>query len=384
MLAKLLFIDDEAQILEAYEDLFNKNSSNQLDDLLDNLDISTGANSNTKFSEQNEYEVHTANQGIEGIKLVQNALEEDAPFQVAFIDMRMPPGINGAETAKRIRQIDPDIEIVFVTAYSDIDLGKIVSEIGKPDKLLYLKKPFDSQEVKQLALNLSVKYFNTKIKDRFLANVSHELKTPLASILGFSQLLQDEDEDVTEEEKVEFLDIIYKNATLMKSLIDDLLSTVTDKKKSINKERMSVNSILNFVISTLKPEAQKKDLGLTLNCEVESFIYADRNKISQCFINVIGNAIKFTPKGSVTVTSSEDKENVYIKIQDTGIGIPSEYTEEIFKRFVRVEDDHHNVPGFGLGLSIVSAIVQEHNGSISVESKLGSGSLFTLRFSKVP
>lgn len=379
MKSRLLFIDDESEILEAYKSLFTKNTNNDLDDLLSSLNIGNDEG-NDQNNEDFAYEVVTASQGLDGVKEVQKSVELDKSFQVAFIDMRMPPGISGAETAKRIRQIDPDIEIVFVTAYSDIDLNKIIHDIGAPDKLLYLKKPFDSQEVKQLALNLSEKYFNGKVKDRFLANVTHELKTPLASILGFSQLLQDEP---TEEEKDEYIEIIYKNANLMKSLIDSLLASVTDKKKQSHKERISLNATIDFVMTMLAPEAEKKKLKIISEINGEQYITGDINKITQCFINLIGNAIKFTDVGEIKVHSYFDNENIKVEIQDTGIGIPQEFKTEIFKRFVRVEDEHHNIPGFGLGLSIVKAILDDHDCDIELDSELNKGSKFTLTFNKV-
>ena len=286
MKSRLLFIDDESEILEAYKSLFTKNTNNDLDDLLSSLNIGNDEG-NDQNNEDFAYEVVTASQGLDGVKEVQKSVELDKSFQVAFIDMRMPPGISGAETAKRIRQIDPDIEIVFVTAYSDIDLNKIIHDIGAPDKLLYLKKPFDSQEVKQLALNLSEKYFNGKVKDRFLANVTHELKTPLASILGFSQLLQDEP---TEEEKDEYIEIIYKNANLMKSLIDSLLASVTDKKKQSHKERISLNATIDFVMTMLAPEAEKKKLKIISEINGEQYITGDINKITRDCPSLVNNS----------------------------------------------------------------------------------------------
>ena len=169
----------------------------------------------------------------------------------------------------------------------------------------------------------------------------------------------------------------------MKSLIDSLLASVTDKKKQSHKERISLNATIDFVMTMLAPEAEKKKLKIISEINGEQYITGDINKITQCFINLIGNAIKFTDVGEIKVHSYFDNENIKVEIQDTGIGIPQEFKTEIFKRFVRVEDEHHNIPGFGLGLSIVKAILDDHDCDIELDSELNKGSKFTLTFNKV-
>jgi signal transduction histidine kinase len=375
MRSKILFIDDEKEILEAYKELFIKNEENTLDNLLQELELDGG--NEISSSEEIEYQTDFATQGLEGFTKIKQALEFDEPFNIAFIDMRMPPGINGAETAKKIRQIDPEIEIVFVTAYSDIDMKKVVNDTGFPDKLLYLKKPFDSQEVKQLALNLTHKYHSRTIKDRFLSNVTHELKTPLASILGFSSLIDSED-DMSEIK--EFNQIITKNAQLMKQLIDDLLSSVTGSKSKVFKEKVLLTPLLDHIFSMFYNNAHSKGISLNLNIEQDDYIWADKNKILQCIVNLVSNALKFTEKGFININLIKENNTLKLSVQDSGLGIDKDYTELIFKRFMRIEDTHHNIPGFGLGLSIVKEIVDLHEAKITVDSQLGSGSTFTIDF----
>lgn len=175
---KILLIDDEKEILNVYERIFEpeeKLSSESLEFL--DFEDQFGEE---LMSSAKEFEVIKCTSGMEGVE--QAKLNPD--IKVAFIDMRMPPGINGAETAKLIREINPKIEIVIVTAYSDINLSEIVEIVGKPDKLLYLRKPFASEEIEQLALNLVTKYDSSRVKERLVANISHEMKTPLSVISG--------------------------------------------------------------------------------------------------------------------------------------------------------------------------------------------------------
>jgi len=163
---RILVIDDQKDIRDVYLQILTKNNDQQSDtlDLLEDELFSDGSDELNPETEivHETYDVICAAQGEEGVDYVSKSLEEDNPFMVAFIDMRMPPGIDGQETAKRIRKIDPNIEIVIVTAFSDHLCSDIVAYIGSPSKLLFLKKPFDIEEIRQLAMNLTEKWIITK------------------------------------------------------------------------------------------------------------------------------------------------------------------------------------------------------------------------------
>ncbi len=153
---RLLVIDDDKSIWKVYSDVLAPGSipqgvsTRELASILQN-----GAE---EIEEQTDYELHFASQGQAGFQLVEQALAANTPFSVVFIDIRMPPGWDGMETATRIRAIDPDLEVVIVTAYTDRSRSEIVRSVGAPEKLLYLKKPFDPEELTQVALSLSVKW----------------------------------------------------------------------------------------------------------------------------------------------------------------------------------------------------------------------------------
>ena len=169
---RILVIDDDPSILSVFSMILmqqgakKEEQSSSIDALMDLLDDSTEVNT---LSRRN-FEVDTASQGEVGFALVQKALEENRPYSVIFTDMRMPPGWDGVMTAKKIREIDAEVEIIIVTAYSDAPVSEIVRQVGFTDRLLYLKKPFDEEEVLQLADSLSMRW-NLEEKVKEMVNI---------------------------------------------------------------------------------------------------------------------------------------------------------------------------------------------------------------------
>ncbi len=175
---RILIIDDDLDVWKAYEivlsppDELKNSASRKMAELL----------TDSKKEERPVFDLHYAAQGQAGFALVHKALDEDRPYAVAFIDIRMPPGWDGMETAARIRQIDPKIEIVIVTAYSDRSREEIVQNVGAPDKLLFLRKPFDPDELTQLALSLTSKW-NLAQKEETAKKELEESRTRLQTLV---------------------------------------------------------------------------------------------------------------------------------------------------------------------------------------------------------
>lgn len=368
MKSKILIIDDEVEILNVYERIFTPEETLSIDSL-DFLD-SEEAYEESNLFQTHEYEVLRAVSGLEGVELAKKY--ED--IKVAFIDMRMPPGINGAETAKLIREINPKIEIVIVTAYSDINLGDIVKLVGSPDKLLYLRKPFASEEIEQIALNLVTKYDNTRVKDNFVRNVSHEMKTPLAVLSGYTSILQSE---IKDKDHSEFLSTISASATELKSLIDSLimLSEIKHEKTFEENKNSNMYDVLEDVFKfaeVLKTKYPKvifeKDVSIK-----SADVNASRLKLIYVLNNIVDNAFKFTQEGQVVLNVSESDGSVKITLVDTGIGIPKDKMNYIFERFFRIEETAHSEVGFGLGLSNSKDIIEEIGGHIKIDSFEGEG-----------
>lgn len=382
----IIFIDDEINILESYKSIFKKNKP--ASKLLGLADEFLGESSSKAFDpfDEVDFNILTADQGLVGVELVKKMAEQGNPLKVAFIDMRMPPGINGLETAKMIRGIDSKIEIVLVTAYSDVDFKTISQEIGAHDKLLYLKKPFDTQEIKQIALNLIVKHRNETIKDDFISNVSHELKTPLSSIIGFYDLLREKSDTLNDKELSEYVNYIGMSAQIMKSLVEELLTSVEMKRSGVFLDKQPVEMIdfVNSCYKSLKPifkDNENVTFSFINECTDEVPIsMIDSLKIRQCINNLVNNSYKFTEKGFVELKIYQECEWVIVAVTDSGIGIPHDKFKNIFEKFFRVENEHHQIPGLGLGLSILKKIMDSHEALVCVSSVEGEGSCFELKF----
>ena len=383
--SKLLFIDDDREIINAYTNIFKgKNRPNLLSKFVEKREEQN--QTQDSFWDKFHFETEFALNGIEGVDKVKAAIKKKSPFQVVFVDMRMPPGINGTETARRIRQIDTAVEIVIITAYSDFSTDEINTVVGHPDKLMYVKKPFYTEEIKQIALNLTEKYKNERSKENFILNVSHELRTPLASILGFTKLLLDA--KTLQEEEVGFVQTISENSGLLQYLVEELIASVQMKQEGMSMNLAIVNPIpiLKSVVQSFIPlfDENKKVKLLDEIEEMDLKVKWDIFKIRQSVSNLMTNARKFTKKGHVEISCFLDDEDKFvITVKDSGIGIPEDKIENIFDKFYRLENSHHHVEGLGLGLSIVKNIVLEHGGDIQVQSELGKGSAFSLKFDKV-
>lgn len=180
--SRVIVIDDDREIWEAYRAILAPQQiegGSSAQKRMDELVVKAGL---TEVSEQRNFDVSFASQGREGLQLVEKSLQENAPFAIAFIDIRMPPGWDGMETAVKIRAADPDIEIVIVTAYADRSRDEIAKAVTPPHKLLYLRKPFDLDELKQIALSLCAKWYIARTEEKQRNDMSTILTTTPAAI----------------------------------------------------------------------------------------------------------------------------------------------------------------------------------------------------------
>jgi two-component system phosphate regulon sensor histidine kinase PhoR len=225
-----------------------------------------------------------------------------------------------------------------------------------------------------------------QVRKDFVANVSHELKTPITSIKGFTETLLDgamENKETLEA----FLSIILKESNRLQTLILDLLelSKIEQHGFKLNLQKIDLYILLNEVITILNGKAEKKDIQLQLICSDSKVdINGDVDRLKQVFINLIVNAITYTPnKGKVTVFLKEQENTVRIHIKDTGVGIEKKEIPRIFERFYRVDRARsRNSGGTGLGLAIVKHLVEAHHGNIVVHSVIGEGSEFMIELPK--
>lgn len=213
----------------------------------------------------------------------------------------------------------------------------------------------------------------------FSANVSHELKTPLTTIKGFGEML--ENGLITDGEDVKkYGGTIYRESTRLLSLINDIirLSEIEENDVAAN-PKTDLLEVAKNAADSLSGKAEKNDVTVTVDGE-QTFAHANQMYISELFVNLIDNAIKYNKRGgSVRVTVSKIDRNAVISVSDNGIGIPDDSKDRIFERFYRVDKSHSRaIGGTGLGLSIVKHIVNYHKGKIHLESTLGEGTTITV------
>lgn len=218
---------------------------------------------------------------------------------------------------------------------------------------------------------------------KFVANVSHELRTPLTSIKIISEALLENKKDLPKEIVTDFLQDIDSEVDRLNKIIDSLLYLVDMEKKELELELKLtyVNYLLRNVIKSLNPLAEKKNIKIHLIERDRIQVSLDQDKIKQAIINILGNAIKFTPEnGDVYVQIySSPKDSLTIEIEDTGIGIPENDIKYIFDRFYRVDESRaRHSGGTGLGLSISQQIINLHQGQIYIQSKIDIGTKFII------
>ena len=220
------------------------------------------------------------------------------------------------------------------------------------------------------------------MRKEFVANVSHELKTPITTIKSYTETLMENEIDKEVEKR--FLQVIDSESDRMARLVRDLLqlSNIDYKKASWKKSNINIGSLLRDNVSKLHLLIQEKEQTVSLNIEEDlPEIAVDKDGIEQVILNIISNAIKYTDdKGTIDISAYLEGGNVTIRVKDNGMGIPAADQERIFERFYRVEKGRsRDMGGTGLGLSIAKEITEAHGGSIKLESKVSEGTEITIK-----
>jgi len=222
----------------------------------------------------------------------------------------------------------------------------------------------------------------SQMKNDFVSHVSHELKTPLASITAYSEMLCEGEAD-DEETRKEFYDVIQNQAQRLNRLIEDILnvSRIESGLIKVDKQPVSLTVLIEEQLQMIKSYAEEKNITV-IGQEPIIFgqAYVDKDMMSQVIVNLLSNAVKYTPAGgSVKVETEVDEiaKTVRVSVSDTGVGIPEDEIEHVFDKFYRVDANKNQAKGTGLGLNLVRQIVEKvHNGRVFVKSKPGQGSTF--------
>lgn len=271
-------------------------------------------------------------------------------------------------------------------------IGSDISRLNKTEEELLKLKPKLVEAQRIISLERARAWQQNslleeldRIKSEFVSNISHEFRTPLASIIGFSETIVS-DPDLPEEMKFEFNNVILNEGKRLAKLINDVLdlTKIEDGKIALNKSSTDIVETVKKAVEINREEAEKKRLTLDFQYPKEEItVNLDSEKIVRSLDALINNAIKFTDEdGRVKVIVNNLFKEVEIMISDTGIGIPEKDLPYIFQKFYRVSRPGTEIPGTGIGLVFVKQMVDMHKGLISVQSELGNGTTFIIKFLK--
>ena len=382
-----------------------------------------------------DFEVDSAYQGQEAMAMLERSIQENRPYALAFVDIRMPPGWDGLETIVHLWRVCPDLQIVICTAYSDFSWNDINLRFGHSDKLLILKKPFDNIEVLQLAHTLSEKWLLTNQVKKQLADLDHLVSIRTAELQNVNEQLKFQmdnqkrlEEQVRQKHKVEavgrlsagiahefnnilmiitgFVDVLRADLRFDRET-KELLNGIKDAstrasrlvqqllafggKQFLRPQALHIRDILKSLSSILNRTLEDKVKLIFNEAPDAPMIWGDPGLLSQVIMNLVLNACDAMPNGGKIIIETrltEITDNtrhpeirsgrfLLLKFQDTGIGIKPEDLSHIFEPFFTTKEMGKRV---GMGLAETLGIVKQHAGWIDVQSSPGQGTIFHLYF----
>ena len=325
------------------------------------------------------YNVFMASGGQQALEIVHST-----PIDVVTLDLRMP-AMSGIEVMERIKQFDPDIEVIVVTGYSSLDSAIRGLRYGVFD---YISKPFDVPQISDLVRRAVQRrraaLRNRRMKEDFLANLSHELRTPLSAIIGYSTILAEELQKVATPDQRNALDRIQVNSYELLNLIEGvlLLNALDAGEIALNIRPFNLGEAVARAVQKFQPRAHEK--GLLLRTELTTgdlSAISDEEKIERILWALLDNAVKFTPRGvvSVSVRRAPQGSALQIDVSDTGIGMERDETVRALEGLSQADASaRRRFRGLGLGLRMATRLVELLGGDIRVRSEANQGTQFVV------
>ena len=362
----------------------NKNTVLIVDDNPNNLKVVAGV------LKEEGYDFRMAKSGAQALKV----LEKIKP-DLILLDIQMPE-MDGFETCKRIKADESNeaIPVIYLTANTDTESINKAFKSGGVD---FVTKPFNSEELlARIKTHIQLKVQSEQLvkqnvtKDRFISIISHDLKNPMATVLGFSELLKEDYESIEREKLKMYIDHIYNSTDFSLQILENLLewSRIQGGVLEPVRENFNLSELLKKNIEGLEPQALAKSISIESNFDQNLIINADKKMILTVIRNLISNAIKFTHKEGIIsifakVKDVDTKSYIEIAICDTGIGMSEEDVQRLFKISSNfISRGTNNEKGTGLGLILCNEFILQNNGEIKVESELGVGSKFIFQLEK--
>lgn len=350
------------------------------------------------------FDVDSAYQGREALDCLLASMRDGAPYAMAFVDMRMPPGWDGMETVERLWQADPRLQVVICTAYSDHPWEELLERLDAQDRLVILKKPFDMIEVSQLARALTAKWSlareaearareqqltleRLRLSERdlrytgeelqaFAHAVAHDLRSPLAVMESFSLLLS-EAVQASDPKARHYAERIAHNARSGQQLISALLSLTDIARAHLELEEVDISSLAGELEGELREAEPQRMASWHVQPGLTS--WGDARLLRIVVRNLLDNAWKFTSKRERARIelgmAHEDAEEKVFFVRDNGEGFDMEYADRLFQSFCRLHG-RDEFPGSGAGLVTVRRVLLRHGGRVWARSVQGQGSTF--------
>ena len=367
------------------------------------------ANNTLNVNDQIKMDIKSAMSGNEVIRMTSVSLEPNSD-EVVYITMplKYDDAISGVimifspftEVNKLLREAIYTIVtvVVIVVLIGTLAILRISINISNPIKQIseYAKEIGKGMDVPDVVIDTGDEIamlgnsFNEMKKEilateqmrkEIVANVSHELRTPLTSIIGFIKGILDGVISKDDEEK--YLTIAYEEANRLKELTKDIVDVakLESGNMPLNKEKFVLNNLVHDVFIELEDMVKEKNLEFILEEKSKNIeVNADKSRIRQVLINVLNNSLKFTDKGSISLTLEEYREKAKVTIKDTGTGIQKDKIAYLFNKFYTANDYGSATSGAGLGLNIVKNIIDMHEGDVKIDSSVGKGTTVTIIF----